>query len=83
MKIKDNIAISDSGFVFDPSTGESFTFNPTGLEIFRLLKDRKSYPEIVEIVTDKYDIEESDFERFYYDFVSTLKQYQLTDHENE
>lgn len=81
MKIKENIAISDSGFVFDPSTGESFTFNPSGLEIFLLLKEEKSLKEIIEIITDKYDIEEESFERFYYDFLSMLKQYQLIDNE--
>ena len=39
MKIKKNIAISDSGFIFNPDTGESFTANPIGLEILSMLKD--------------------------------------------
>lgn len=81
MKIKNNIAISDTGFVFDPSTGESFTFNPTGLEIFRHLKNEKSMEEITEIMTDKYDVDENSFERYYFDFVSMLKQYQLIEDE--
>lgn len=81
MIIKNNIAISDSGFVFDPSTGESFTFNPTGLEIFRYLKEEKTFEEITEIITDKYDVDERNFERFYYDFISMLKQYQLIDND--
>ncbi len=81
MRIKKNIAISDSGFVFDPTTGESFTFNPTGLEIFRYLKDDRSLDEISEIITLKYDIDSHNFERFYYDFISMLKQYQLIDDE--
>jgi hypothetical protein len=81
MKIKTNIAISDSGFVFDPSTGESFTFNPTGLEIFRYLKEGKEIGEITEIITTKYDIDSHIFERFFYDFTSMLKQYQLIDNE--
>ena len=41
MKIKKNIAISDSGFIFNPSTGESFTVNPIGVEIITLLKEDK------------------------------------------
>ena len=81
MYIKKNIAISDSGFVFDPSTGESFTFNPTGMEIFKYLKEGKAFDEIKEIITDKYDVEERSFERFYFDFISMLKQYQLIDNE--
>lgn len=81
MKIKTNIAISDTGFVFDPTTGESFTFNPTGLEIFRHLKNERSMEEIVEIMTDKYDVDETSFERYYYDFVSMLKQFHLIEDE--
>ena len=77
MKIKRNIAISESGFLFDPSTGESFTFNPVGLEIFNFLKEEKSLDEIKEIMTDKYDIDAHNFERFFFDFTSMLNQYRL------
>ena len=57
MKTKGNIAISESGFLFDPTTGESFTFNPIGLEIFNYLREEKSLDEIKEIMTEKYDID--------------------------
>jgi hypothetical protein len=83
MRIKQNIAISDSGFLFDPVTGESFTFNPTGLEIFRYMKENKSYEEIREIILDKYDVDKHSFERFYFDFISMLKQYQLIENDEE
>ena len=33
MKIKTNIALSDSGFLFNPSTGDSYSVNPIGQEI--------------------------------------------------
>lgn len=81
MKIKKNIAISESGFLFDPATGESFTFNPTGLEIFNYLKENKSLEEIKEIITSKYDVDNLNFERFFFDFTSMLNQYQLIDNE--
>jgi hypothetical protein len=67
--------------VFDPSTGESFTFNPTGLEIFRLLKENKEYAEISEIITGKYDVDNYSFERFYADFIAMLKHYHLLEDE--
>ena len=38
MEIKKNIAISETGFVFDPSTGDSFTLNAVGLEIIGFLR---------------------------------------------
>ena len=39
MNIKKSIALSDSGFVFDPSSGDSFSTNPIGLEIINQLKE--------------------------------------------
>ncbi|MCK4923162.1 MAG: PqqD family protein [Bacteroidales bacterium] len=81
MKTKGNIAISESGFLFDPTTGESFTFNPVGLEIFNYLKEEKSLGEITEIMTEKYDIDANNFERYYYDFTSMLNQYHLLENE--
>lgn len=81
IRIKPNLAVSDSGFVFDPQTGESFTFNNTGLEIFRLMKEKRSMEEITEIITAKYEIDESEFERYFIDFTSMLKQYQLIENE--
>ena len=72
MNIKKNIALSDSGFVFDPSNGDSFSANPIGLEIITALKDGKSEVEIKKQIVDNYMTDEATFEKDYYDFVSTL-----------
>ena len=72
MNIKKNIALSDSGFVFDPSSGDSFSANPIGLEIIKLLKDGNSKEEIKQHILDTYMTDEVTFEKDYYDFVSTL-----------
>lgn len=77
MKIKKSLAISDTGFVFDPSTGDSYTLNPTALEIIQLLKKDHSPEQISEIITQKYDVDESAFERYFYDFIGMLRQMQL------
>lgn len=79
MKLKKNIAISETGFIFDPSTGDSFTLNPIGLEILEMIKLGKSFEEISKEFTSKYDVDSSSFERYYYDFIATLKQMQLTE----
>ncbi|MBK7139734.1 MAG: hypothetical protein IPH74_12225 [Bacteroidetes bacterium] len=50
MQINKNIAISDSGFIFNPSSGDSFSANQIGLEIIRLLKDGKSKIEISDLI---------------------------------
>ena len=77
MKLKKNIAISETGFIFDPSTGDSFTLNPAGVEIIEMIKQGKPFADINSMFTAKYDVDPSSFERYYYDFVATLKQMQL------
>ena len=77
MKIKKNIAVSESGFVFDPSTGESFSLNQVGLELVELLKQGKGFDTIKKEVLEKYDVDEISFEKYYYDFINSLNQNQL------
>jgi PqqD family protein of HPr-rel-A system len=79
MKLKKNIAVSETGFIFDPSTGDSYTLNPVGLELLEMIKQGKSFADITSALTSKYDVDPNAFERYYYDFVSTLKQMQLVD----
>jgi len=79
MKVKKNIAISESGFVFDPTSGESFSLNPIGGEIIELLKQEKSFDKIREIMLNKYEVDNNSFEKYYYDFINMLKQFKLID----
>ena len=77
MKIKSNIAVSETGFVFDPTSGESYSINPEGQEILQLLKDGKSAEEITKTMTGEYEIDTASFEKYYYDFMGMLRQFQL------
>jgi hypothetical protein len=77
MQINKNIAISDSGFVFNPSTGDSFSTNQVGLEIIRLLKDNKSKEELIADIVAKFSIDESTLEKDLGDFFMMLSSYQI------
>ncbi|MEI6489120.1 MAG: PqqD family protein [Bacteroidota bacterium] len=79
MKIKRNIALSDSGFVFDPSSGDSFSTNPIGLEIIKMLKEGKATQEIKASIVKEYMIDEVSFEKDLYDFVEMLGKLKLTE----
>lgn len=79
MKIKSNIAISESGFLFDPMTGESYSLNQTGREILELLKDGKGEAEIIRKMISEYDIDELTFERYFVDFIGMLKHYKIVE----
>ena len=81
MNIKKNIAISDSGFLFNPSTGDSFSLNPIGQEILTFLKDGKDDKKIIEFILNNYRTDQDAVEKDLYDFKSMLDNYKLTDSE--
>jgi len=75
--IPDNIAISDSGFVFLPSTGETFTLNEIGKHIFKQLQAKKSIEEIAQQIQNEYDVDSITVERDIEDFILRLKSLNL------
>lgn len=77
MHIKKNIAISESGFIFNPTTGDSYSTNPIGLDIIRMMKDEKSKDEIRSTILQRYSIDESTFEKDLYDFIHMLMSNQI------
>jgi hypothetical protein len=82
MILKKKIAVSETGFIFDPTSGDSFSMNPTATEILSLIKEGKSEKEIKSYFIANYDVNESTFDRNYIDFVSMLRLHNLID-ENE
>jgi hypothetical protein len=77
MILKKNIATSDSGFIFNPSTGDSYSSNPIGSEILQLLKQGNSPQEIKKMILEKYDVENGQLERDWDDFKNQLKEANL------
>jgi PqqD family protein of HPr-rel-A system len=57
------LAVSDTGFVFDPTTGATFTLNETGQEVIRLLKEGLSRYRIREKLLQEYDCREDQLDR--------------------
>ncbi|MBI1836300.1 MAG: PqqD family protein [Flavobacteriia bacterium] len=77
MQINKNIAISDSGFIFNPSTGDSFSTNQVGMEIIRLLKENLSKEEVIAGVVSKFNVDEATVEKDLADFALMLNNFQL------
>lgn len=77
MKIKSNIALSESGFVFNPNTGESFTLNPVGQELFGMIRDGMDYAGVRTAFLDKYEVDDNIFEKDFEDFIHLLNVYQM------
>ena len=77
MIIKKNLAFSDTGFVFNPTTGDSFSVNPIGLEILRLIKSEKSELDITEYLLNTYQTDRETVEKDLYDFTKMLQTLKL------
>lgn len=75
--IPENIAISESGFLFVASTGETFTLNQIGKEIFNLIRSNVSEEKIVAAITNNYDVDKSTVIKDIADFVAQLKHYSI------
>jgi hypothetical protein len=72
-KLLSSLAISEQGFIFNPSTGDSFSTNITGAEILKLMKEGKSTKEITQILSSKFMVEENQVEKDLTDFYSLLR----------
>jgi hypothetical protein len=83
MKLKSNIALSESGFIFNPNTGESFTINPTGQQLIELIKEGKEFEEISQYFLENFETEESIFEKDFEDFMHMLTSYQMLETSEE
>jgi hypothetical protein len=79
MKIRANIALSESGFVFNPNTGESFTLNPTGQHMFAMIREGQDFAKIREYFLEQYEVDESIFEKDFEDFIHLMTTYQMTE----
>jgi hypothetical protein len=66
------LAISESGLIFDPATGSIYTSNPVGLLILGALKEGKEAGDIRNLVVKNFDVDEQTAERDIYDFYSQL-----------
>jgi hypothetical protein len=77
MRFKKNIATSDTGFVFNPGSGDSFSSNQIGTDIISCFKEDKSRQQIIELISDKYDVERNQLEKDLEDFLTQLREHNL------
>ena len=73
MNLKKNIATSESGFIFCPSTGDSYSANPIAAEILARLKEGKQVSEIKTIILGRYDVAPPQLEKDWDDFINQLR----------
>jgi predicted component of type VI protein secretion system len=69
------LAISESGFVFDPASGHNFTVNETGLSILRLLQKNNELAPLLTQLSKDYQVAPRDLERDVLEFAGVLRDY--------
>ena len=72
-KLKD-LALSDSGFVFDPYSGGTFSANATGLAILRGLKDGLGREALLARLRAEFELGLDDPARDLDEFLGVLRQ---------
>lgn len=70
-----DLALSDTGFVFDPCSGATFTVNATGLAVLKGLKDGLGRKAIRERLEESFEVHGGDIGRDVDEFVSSLSQH--------
>ena len=77
MKLKPSVVINDSGFVFNPETGDSFVLNSVGLEIVYLMKGGGDMDTLNKHLIKKFDVKSSLLNKDLEDFFWILRNHKL------
>lgn len=77
MKVNRNLAISENGFVFNPSTGDSFSVNELGTIIINEIRAGKSKSEIIDTIHEEFEAEKKTIEKDLHDYLEVLSNHQL------
>lgn len=72
-----SLAINADGFAFDPTTGDSFVLNPTGLLILNGLRDDLDADAIAARVAERFEVSADEAARDVTDFLDTLRTFRL------
>ncbi len=67
------LALSESGFVFDPVSGQSFSVNETGLVILHLAQHEDDIDQIATQLAEQFDASLVEIKRDVQDFANRLK----------
>ncbi|MEL6178618.1 MAG: PqqD family protein [Myxococcota bacterium] len=69
-----DLAISDTGFIFDPYSGATYNVNATGLTILKGIREGIGRTALLERLADLFDVAGRDVDRDLDEFVHVLRQ---------
>jgi len=77
MQTINELVLDENNIAFHPMMGNSYQLNDIGNKIIVLLKQHKSKEEIIETLSENYDVPKNDLFIDISDFISKLKIYGL------
>jgi len=77
VKLKKNIATSESGFIFNPATGDSFSGNAMASYVLLAMKNGESEAQIKQNILDGYEVSAEQLNRDWEDWILQLKEANL------
>jgi transcription antitermination factor NusA-like protein len=80
--VKDQIE-GENGYLFDEMTGYVYELNETGSKIWLMVKMELTYEEIVEKISQEYDVDRSILERDVKEFLDKLMKYGVVEVVND
>ncbi|MFA9470557.1 MAG: HPr-rel-A system PqqD family peptide chaperone [Deltaproteobacteria bacterium] len=79
-RIKD-LAVSETGFVFDPYSGATFSLNASALCLLRGLKEGLGRDELIAQLEESFDVTDADLSRDIDEFLELLRYNGVLPHE--
>ena len=76
-----DLAVSDSGFVFDPMSGITYTVNASGKAMIDAIREGLDRDDVIEILKDTFETEGADLHRDVDEFVRLLRRAGLVDND--
>lgn len=72
-----SLALAETGFLFDPSTGHTYTLNPTGAQLLRWLRDGTPAGDLADRLAAEFDVAAGEAELDVTAFLARLREYRL------
>lgn len=76
-KLKEYVAISEAGVLFNPFSGESYSINDPGMEIITQIRRNQSKEEILTNLMENYEVEPELISSDLEDFILFMLHHQL------
>jgi len=67
------LALSESGFLFDTSTGSTYSLNETGTSILKFMQEENDEESIIARLMETYEVDEDTARRDIDEFLGQLK----------